>query len=69
MKITVKRLYALVKNTTRASMSVLTVGLPEFTKGPLKDLQDEIDLAIFDIVESHIAGLIEDEMQIAKDRP
>lgn len=61
MNVSDKRLNTLIDNSINAAMAVLTVGLPEFPKALLKQLREDIEMHLSDTIESHVAGLTEEE--------
>lgn len=65
MNISSKRLKTLTDMSVQAAMSVLRIGLPEFPKESIGALKEEIHMHLSDTIESHIAGLTEDEAKRA----
>lgn len=62
MDISARRLNRLTTLTTQAAMAVLTAGLPEFNRTALNDLKDGVELALSDLIESHVSGVAQDEI-------
>lgn len=67
MNVSSKRLNTLTDMSVQAAMSVLRAGLPEFPKVALDALKEEIHMHLSDTIESHIAGLTEDEARQVKE--
>lgn len=67
MNVSDKRLNLLIDNSIKAAMNVLTVGLPEFPKAALAQLKEEIEMHLSDTIESHVAGLTEEEYRKPKE--
>lgn len=67
MNVSDRRLNTLIDTTVKAAMNVLTVGLPEFPKSALAQLKEEIEMHLADTIESHVAGLTEEEYRKSKE--
>ncbi len=67
MDISEKRLNTLINLTVLNAMNTLKVGLPEFPKASLDALKGEIEMHLSDTIESHVAGLTEEEYRQPKE--
>ena len=67
MNMSDKRLLTLINLTVQNAMNTLKVGLPEFPKASLDALKEEIEMHLADTIESHVAGLTEDEYRKPKE--
>lgn len=64
MDISAKRLDKLA---TQSAMATLEAGLPEFKMVALRDLKEEIEMSLSDIIESHVSGLTQDEYCVSNE--
>lgn len=67
MLISAKRLNKLTKLATQSAMATLEAGLPEFKMIAIRDLREEIEMHLSDIIESHVSGLTQDECCVSKE--
>lgn len=67
MDISAKRLNKLTKLSVQGAMGALEAGLPEFNKDAIKNLKDEIEAVLSDIIESHVHGLTQEEYCASKE--
>jgi len=55
------RLVKIIDDSVDAAMAVVKQSLPEFPDFALEDLKADIEMYLSDTIESHIAGLTEEE--------